>query len=195
MLGDMITRIRNEKNVAKSELARRTNINIGHISHIEKEERNPSHRALKSICRALEVPYQPLMYMYDKVFTPEQLYYDMPNHIAYDKVLAVGSLDSFIPCPIDVPNASIAVKISDDTMSPRLEKDDFAFIEFNTPLENKDIGLFEFNGKVMIRRYVVRKDSLALRADNKNYSDIVITDKDEYNIIGKVVGTSSGLVF
>ena len=191
----MITRIRNEKNVAKSELARRTNINIGHISHIEKEERNPSHRALKSICRALEVPYQPLMYMYDKVFTPEQLYYDMPNHIAYDKVLAVGSLDSFIPCPIDVPNASIAVKISDDTMSPRLEKDDFAFIEFNTPLENKDIGLFEFNGKVMIRRYVVRKDSLALRADNKNYSDIVITDKDEYNIIGKVVGTSSGLVF
>ena len=195
MLGDMITRIRNEKNVAKSELARRTNINIGHISHIEKEERNPSHRALKSICRALEVPYQPLMYMYDKVFTPEQLYYDMPNHIAYDKVLAIGSLDSFIPCPIDVPNASIAVKISDDTMSPRLEKDDFAFIEFNTPLENKDIGLFEFNGKVMIRRYVVRKDSLALRADNKNYSDIVITDKDEYNIIGKVVGTSSGLVF
>ena len=195
MLGDMITRIRNEKNVAKSELARRTNINIGHISHIEKEERNPSHRALKSICRALEVPYQPLMYMYDKVFTPEQLYYDMPNHIPYDKVLAVGSLDSFIPCPIDVPNASIAVKISDDTMSPRLEKDDFAFIEFNTPLENKDIGLFEFNGKVMIRRYVVRKDSLALRADNKNYSDIVITDKDEYNIIGKVVGTSSGLVF
>lgn len=195
MLGDMITRIRNEKNVAKSELARRTNINIGHISHIEKEERNPSHRALKSICRALEVPYQPLMYMYDKVFTPEQLYYDMPNHIAYDKVLAVGSLDSFISCPIDVPNASIAVKISDDTMSPRLEKDDFAFIEFNTPLENKDIGLFEFNGKVMIRRYVVRKDSLALRADNKNYSDIVITDKDEYNIIGKVVGTSSGLVF
>ena len=195
MLGDMITRIRNEKNVAKSELARRTNINIGHISHIEKEERNPSHRALKSICRALEVPYQPLMYMYDKVFTPEQLYYDMPNHIAYDKVLAVGSLDSFISCPIDVPNASIAVKISDDTMSQRLEKDDFAFIEFNTPLENKDIGLFEFNGKVMIRRYVVRKDSLALRADNKNYSDIVITDKDEYNIIGKVVGTSSGLVF
>ena len=195
MLGDMITRIRNEKNVAKSELARRTNINIGHISHIEKEERNPSHRALKSICRALEVPYQPLMYMYDKVFTPEQLYYDMPNHIAYDKVLAVGSLDSFISCPIDVPNASIAVKISDDTMSPRLEKDDFAFIEFNTPLENKDIGLFEFNGKVMIRRYVVRKDSLALRADNKNYSDIVITDKDEYNIIGKVVGTSSGLIF
>ena len=72
MIGYMISRIRNDKNVAKSELSRRTNINIGHISHIEKEERNPSHRALKSICRALEVPYQPLMYTYDKVFTEEQ---------------------------------------------------------------------------------------------------------------------------
>lgn len=195
MLGDMITRIRNEKNVAKSELARRTNINIGHISHIEKEERNPSHRALRSICRALEIPYQPLMYMYDKVFTEEQLDNNMPEHIAYDKVLAVGSLDSFIPCPIDVPNASIAVKISDDTMSPRLEKGDYAFVEFNTPLENKDIGIFEFNGKIMIRRYVVRKDSLVLRADNKKYSDIVISDNDKYNIIGKIVGTNTGLIF
>ena len=46
MIGYMISRIRNEKNVAKAELSRRTNINIGHISHIEKEERNPSHRAL-----------------------------------------------------------------------------------------------------------------------------------------------------
>ena len=34
MIGDMISRARIEKNVAKSELARRTNINIGHITHL-----------------------------------------------------------------------------------------------------------------------------------------------------------------
>lgn len=195
MIGDMITRVRNEKNVAKSELARRTNINIGHISHIEKEERNPSHRALKSICRALEIPYQPLMYMYDKVFTDEQIDNKMPEHIAYNKIPAVSSLDSFINCPIDFPNASIALKISDDSMTPRLEKGVYAFIEFNSPLENKDIGVFEFNGKILIRRYVIRKDSLALRADNKDYKDIIISDNDQYNIIGKIVGTNTGLIF
>ena len=195
MLGYIISRIREEKKVGKAELARRTNINIGHISHIENEERNPSHRALKAICRALEVPYQPLMYMYDKTFTDEQLNNSMPEHISYDKVLAVNSLDSFIKCPVDIPNASLAVKISDDSMTPRLEIGDYAFVEFNTPLENKDIGLFDFNGKIMMRRYVIRKDSLALRADNKKYSDIVITDDDKYDIIGKSVGTSSGLIF
>ena len=149
MIGYMISRIRNDKNVAKSELSRRTNINIGHISHIEKEERNPSHRALKAICRALEVPYQPLMYTYDKVFTEEQINLDMQNHIAYDKVLAVNSLDSFITCPLDLPSASLAVKIADKSMEPQLEKDSYAFVEFNSPLDNKDIGIFEYQNKVI----------------------------------------------
>ena len=195
MIGNMISRVRNEKNIPKSELSRRTNINIGHIAHIEKEERNPSHRALKAICRALEIPYQPLMYTYDKVFTEEQISNNMPEHISYDKVLAVSSLDSFIKCPFDLPSASLALKVSDKSMAPRLEEGSYVFIEFNSPLENKDIGVFEYNGKIIIRRYVIRKDSLVLRADNKDFDDIILSENDTYNIIGKVIGTNTGLIF
>lgn len=195
MLGDIISRILREKNITKSELARRTNINIGHITHIEKEERNPSHRALKAICRALDVPYQPMMYMYDKAFTDEQRINNMPDHISYNKIPAVSSLDSFIECPIDTPNAALAVKVPDKSMLPRIEEGTYVFVELNTPLENKDIGIFEINGKIIIRRYVIRKDSLVLRADNKEFDDIVISKKDNYNIIGRVVGTSTGLFF
>lgn len=195
MIGDMLERARKEKNVIKSELARRTNINIGHIAHIEKEERNPSIRALKSICRALEIPYQPFMYMYGKVFTDEQKLNNMPEHISYEKIPAVSSLDSFIECPVDLPSAAIAIKINDKSMEPRLEEGIYAFVELNTPLENKDIGVIEYNGKILIRRYVIRKNSLVLRADNKNFGDIPLEDKDEYNIIGKVIGTNTGLIF
>lgn len=195
MLGDIISRILREKNITKSELARRTNINIGHITHIEKEERNPSHRALKAICRALDVPYQPMMYMYDKAFTDEQRINDMPEHISYNKIPAVSSLDSFMECPIDTPNAALAIKVSDKSMLPRIEEGTYVFVELNTPLENKDIGIFEINGKIVIRRYVIRKDSLVLRPDNKEFDDIVISEKDNYNIIGRVVGTSTGLFF
>ena len=195
MIGDMISRARKEKNVVKSELSRRTNINPGHISHIEKEERNPSHRALKSICRALEIPYQPLMFTYDKVFTEEQKLNNMPEHISYDKVLAVSSLDAFIKCPTDLPSAALAIKITDKSMEPRLEEGVYAFLEFNTPLDNKDIGVFEYNDKILIRRYVIRKDSLVLRADNKDFDDIPLTENDHYNIIGKIIGTNTGLIF
>ncbi len=195
MIGEMISRIRNDRNLPKAEVSRRTSINVGHLSHIESSERNPSHRALKSICRALQVPYQPLMYTYDKIFTEEQKLIKMPEHISYDQVLAVDSLDSFMTCPAELPNASIAVKINDDVMAPKLEPGVFAFVEFNTPLENKDIGLFEFNGKILIRRFIIRKDALVLRADNKAYNDIIITAGDKYNIIGKIIGTNTGLIF
>ena len=89
----------------------------------------------------------------------------------------------------------MAVKVPDKSMEPRLEEGTYAFIEFNTPLENKDIAIFEFNGKIIFRRYVVRKGSLVLRPDNKEFDDIVISEKDNYNIIGRVVGTSTGLYF
>lgn len=195
MIGELISRIRNEKNVTKTELARRTNINIGHLVHIEKEERNPSSRAIKTICRALEVPYQPLMYADEKILTEEQEEIYMINHISYEKILAVGSLDSFIKCPLDLPSANMAVKINDKSMEPRLEEGTYAFIEFNTPLDNKDIGIFEYDDKVIIRRFVIRKESLVLRADNKDFSDILLPFDGDYNIIGKVIGTSTGLIF
>ena len=195
MIGELISKIRQKRNITKYELARRTNINVGHIAHIENEERNPSHRALKSICRALEIPYQPLMYTYDKVFNEEQRLNKMPEHISYNKILAVSSADSFMECPVDFPSACLALKVPDNSMAPRLEEGVYAFIEFNSPIEYKDIGVFEYDGKILIRRYIIRKDALVLRADNKDFDDITLTDNSEYNIIGKVLGTNTGLIF
>ena len=111
MIGDMIAKVRNEKGMTKTELARLTNINIGHLTHIEKGERNPSHKALKNICKALDIPYQQLMYTYDKQVSEEQEEYGLINHIAYNKIPAIGKLESFIDCPSNLPSASIAVKL------------------------------------------------------------------------------------
>lgn len=195
MVGDMISRIREEKKVTKSELARLTNINVGHISHLENEERNPSHRALKTICRALGVPYQPLMYTYDKVFTDEQMESKMYEHISYNQVPAVSSVDSFIEIPADFPSTCLALKVNDNSMEPKIQEGCYVFIEFNTPLENKDIVLVDYNGKVMIRRYVIKKDGFVLRADNKEFEDIILSKDDKYNFIGKILGTNTGLIF
>ena len=114
MIGDMIAKVRKEKGITKTELARLTGINIGHLTHIEKGERNPSHKALKNICKALDVPYQQLMYTYDKQLSEEQESYNFIKHVSYNKVLAVNSLEDFIDCPSSVPSASLAVKVSDN---------------------------------------------------------------------------------
>lgn len=194
MIGDMIARIRKEKKVSKTDLAKETNINIGHLTHIEKGERNPSHKALRTICKALEIPYQPLMYTYDKDLSDDQEFYKAPNHISYSKVLAVDSINSFMECPASLPSAALAIKIPDKAMEPKFPIGVYAFVELNSPLNNREIGVFEFDGKILIRRFIVRRDKLVLRADNKEFEEIAIYENDDFNIIGKVIGTNTGLI-
>lgn len=187
MIGDMIAKVRKEKGMTKTELAKLTGINIGHLTHIEKGERNPSHKALKNICKALDVPYQQLMYTYDKQISEDQESYDFVSHIAYNKVIAVNNLENFIDCPSSAPSASLAVKISDTSMEPLLKKGNYAFIEFNSPLDNKDIGLFSIDGKILIRKFIVLKNKVVLRANNKDLEDIDVTNSNNFYIIGKVL--------
>ena len=120
MLGSMITKIRKDKHITKMELARRTGINIGHITHIEKGERTPSHKTLKLIASALDVPYQILSYLYDEENKEEYKRCNMINHL-------------------------------------------------------------------IIRRFIIRKDKLVLRAENKSYDDIDLNEDDDFKIIGKII--------
>ena len=122
MIGDMIAKIRKEKGITKTELAKRAGINIGHLTHIEKGERNPSQNTLKNICKALDTPYQPLMYTYGKTVSEEQENYGLIDYIPYNKVIAINSIDNFVTCPPNAPSSSLAIKINDESMSPILEK-------------------------------------------------------------------------
>ena len=36
MIGDMLSKIREDKNISKTNIAKETNINVGHLTHIEK---------------------------------------------------------------------------------------------------------------------------------------------------------------
>lgn len=187
MIGDMIAKIRKEKGMSKTELAKLTDINIGHLTHIEKGERNPSHKALKNICKALDVPYQQLMYTYDKQISESQENYNVVDHISYNRVLAIDSISGFVECPSTVPSSAVAIKIKDETMAPTFTKNSYVFVEFNSPLNNKDIGLFYLNDKILIRRFFSKRGKIILKADNKEIDDIAVIDSDKLYIIGKVL--------
>lgn len=187
MIGGMLAKARKAKGMTKTELARLTDINIGHLTHIEKGERNPSHKALKNICKALDIPYQQLMYTYDKTINEEQESYNVVKHISYDKILAVNSIDSFIDCPSDMPSAAIALKMPDDSMNKSFEKGSYIFIEFNSPLNSKDYGLFNYNDQILIRRFYDKRGKITLKAENPECKDIQISNTDTFYIIGKVL--------
>lgn len=187
MIGSMIAKARKAKRMTKTELAKLTDINIGHLTHIEKGERNPSHKALKNICKALDIPYQQLMYTYDKVINEEQESYNVVKHISYDKVLAVDNISGFIDCPTEMSSASLAIKVPDDAINKYFEKGSYVFVEFNSPLNTKDYGLFNYNGEILMRKFYSRNGKITLKSDNPEYKDINVNNNDSLFIIGKIL--------
>lgn len=142
---------------------------------------------MRSITSAIGLPYTIITSLYDRRISEDDKRCNMLNHLTYSKILAVDSYSNFIDCPSNIPNASIAIKILDDTMEPYLEKNSYAFLELNVPLSNKDVGLFKYNNDFLVRRFIIRKDKLVLRADNKSYLDIDLSEDSDFTIIGKVV--------
>ena len=186
MIGKMIKRVRKEKGMTKTKLSELTDINIGHLTHIEKGERNPSHKTLRAICKAMKIPFQPIYYTYDKKLSEEQEEYDYIKHIAYDKIPLIEKLSDYVECPIDIPNISFAYRITTDEMSPLIKENAIVYIEQNAIIENKEIGLFYYNGDYIVRRLLYKKESFILKADNKDIPNITINNKDTFYIIGKV---------
>lgn len=186
MLGDVIARARKENSMTKTKLSEKTDINIGHLTHIEQEKRKPSHKALRSICNALNLPYEPLMHTYDKALSDEQKEYNLINNISYKKIPLIENIADFIDCPKKAPNASMALKIKDTSMLPTIKLDSYVYLEWNTIPNNKEIGIFKYNDSFLIRRLILRRGSIILRADNKEFSDITISDMSKFQIIGKI---------
>ena len=192
MIGDMIAKVRKEKGITKTELARITGINIGHLTHIEKGERNPSHKALKNICKALDIPYQQLMYTYDKELNEDQETYNFIKHISYDKVPAIDKITNFIDCPSSVPSASFALKLNDNCMEPSFAKGTYLFIELNPILNNKDIEDFEYEARTKVFYNLPPLDERRRNEEILNLINTVglsnINDTNSKKSSGKILG-------
>ena len=185
MLGTLLSKIRKEKNITKTELSSLTDINIGHLTHIEKGNRNPSFSTLNSICNSLKIPTRPISNTYHQNLTKEHLEYNYINYLPFNKVPAISAIDNFIECPYSFSNAAFAFKIPDSSMSPLFSKNSYIFIEPCGTLENKDIGLFKYNNEFLIRRLIFKNGKFILKANNKNFNNIKINPSDDFIIIGK----------
>lgn len=188
MIGKMIAKIRKERGISKTELAEMTGINIGHLTHIEKSERNPSHKALYSICEALDIPFEILLHTYDKKLSIDQEKYNYLNYVPFNKVPVFSGIEDFVECPSKYKSASFAFRVPDNSMEPVFLEGSNVFVEVAGLLENKDYGLFKADGKFLIRKFLYRKGGLVLRAENKELEieDILVPDLKEFEIIGKI---------
>lgn len=186
MLGNLIANIREKKGLTKSNLADLTGINVGHITHVEKGERNLSTNALRDICKALDIPYQPLSYLYDKKLTENQERFNLATTLPYNTIPLVSNIEDMVVCPSTIPNASIAFIMNDDAMKSSLPKGSIAYLELSAIPEHRELGLFSYKNSILVRKLVYRKNKIVLKADNLLTKDITIEDMEDFCIIGKI---------
>ena len=72
-------------------------------------------------------------------------------------------------------------------MAPILPKDSYAFIELNSPVYNKDLGLFCYNNKCYVRQLQIKNNAVFLRSLKKGALDIRVLRTGNFYILGKVI--------
>lgn len=187
MIGSLITKIREEKNMTKTELARIVDIDLGHLTHIEKGERIPSRKTLKKICFALNIPYHNFLLAYDTPLEENCAKYSQINCQPYNKIIAFDSINNFIDCPHGFEMASFALKVTDSSMCPILNEGDFAYIDTTAILKENDIGLFKYKDHFLLRYFITSDEKIILKPANSKYKIIEVSDKESFNVIGKIL--------
>ena len=189
MISHLIKRIRLEQKLSKNKLGKMCSMDLSYITHLEKGDRYPSIDACKKLSKAFNIPEATLLTSYGKKLNYDQKLRDMQKYICTDKILAINNIDGLISCPPDALNANFAILINDTSMEPTLKKGEYAYIDLNTPMDSKDIGLFEYNGKFLLRQLSFGIRIISLIPLNPQFEKITINKDDSFSILGKVIAT------
>ncbi len=82
-----------------------------------------------------------------------------------------------------------ALKVKGDSMiDAGIFEDDLVIISPQTTANNGDIIVARISDEVTVKVYEFKNQGVKLIPQNKNYSPIVIKNKEEFSIVGKVTG-------
>ena len=112
----------------------------------------------------------------------------------YDYALSAGKgndlMDDQVPHEdIEVNNmaADFAIKVSGDSMEPKIENGSIVLIKQTEVLEDGDIGAFFYDGEVYCKTLRKNKTGVVLESINTKYKPINIDEKAVLKICGKVI--------
>lgn len=187
MLGNIIRQERIKRNMTATQLAQLVGVHNAHITHIEKNDRNPSKKLLSKLCDSLNLSYPYMLSISKNVVKDQEQNYDVTNYTPYDKTIYTENF-SLISCPPDKRSASLSTKMKDDSMEPIIKKGAKLYIEYTTSLVSGDVCIILHNDKIIIRKFIPRKNTIKLIAENPSYEPVEFLKSDNsYIILGRIL--------
>ncbi|MFG5473442.1 helix-turn-helix domain-containing protein [Enterococcus faecalis] len=94
-----------------------------------------------------------------------------------------------IELPIEqIPDeADFCLSVNGDSMEPIFHNNDYVFVKRQSEIYSGNIGVVIVNGESFLKRIWFENNFVRLESFNKKYKDVIITEKDEFRIVGKVV--------
>lgn len=95
----------------------------------------------------------------------------------------------YIPLPSSVipPEADFCLLVNGDSMEPSFLNGTYVFINVVHGVHSGTVAVVILNGEGLLKRVWFENNIARLESFNKKYEDIVVTEHDDFRIVGKVV--------
>lgn len=120
-------------------------------------------------------------------------YFDSPASAGHGTMIEPKNIEEaeerIFPVNMIPTNATFAVRLSGDSMTPPYRHGEIIFVESTQQLEPNEIGVMTFNGHTYCKQIAISNENIVLRSLNPKYEDILVKSNDSLYIHGRVVGS------
>lgn len=202
-LADYLNDVRNRRGLGHSQLALKAGLD-GAVLHKmlygTVKKANPFH--LQALAKALRIDYKVLYqiigYLDLEDATPEdkltvvELEQEIP---VYSRVFAgsngtleYGEIIEHITIPrLRNGTEVIGIKVDGDSMEHTIPNGATILVKKDVEVNDKEVGVFIHNNTPYVKRLRKNENQMFLMSDNSAYLPIIVTENDDFVVVGKVV--------
>ena len=195
-LGMFLKEIRERKEISLRDVEKLTGIGYSHLSMIENGKRNVTPALLKNLANIYQYDYLDL---YEKAGYIDLIDVETDNKRAYPILGTVKAGYNYLASENHIgyinidkklsdPENYYALKVTGDSMQPILYEDDIVVVHNQNDVENGQVGIVLIDDEeATIKKVIKEENQVKLVAFNSYYPPRILTIKDKFKIIGKVV--------
>lgn len=205
---------REQRKITQGQLSYKSGISTSILSKIEQGTRNPSYQTVLAISDALGINRFEILEKLnlitpqdlDKELVPllkNKLDEELENISTIDNMTipiynsasaGVGRIaesipDDYLSLPMKCIENTVGIKIDGDSMYPTITDGAIVILKKDTEVSDGEIGVFLLNDEAYVKRIIRKDDFIFLYSDNMIYQPIIVTQKDNFIICGKVIKT------
>lgn len=213
-IGEFLKLKREEARLSQSQLSYKTGLSTSGIFRIENDERKPSPDTLDKYATLFSLNKVMLLELagyiskedvekYTEPIVKSKINDELENISTTDNMTipiynsasaGVGRIaesipDDYLSLPMKCIENTVGIKIDGDSMYPTITDGAIVILKKDTEVSDGEIGVFLLNDEAYVKRITRKNEFVFLYSDNMIYQPIIVTEKDDFTICGKVIKT------